>query len=179
MRFDQAKKTTHKLNALTHAPRMLSSSSSTALGILWMLTNKVWQGTQQNGPCRSRNCIGESDSTMMSIEAVLNWNQPLKSPKGVYNILHFQTQKLSKPKNCGKEILRVFLDIFRPPDHNSSLKISSSYTSKFVDFCCPALYFLSISITTRLTSTISQRVHVSGIFSIEIPLGGKGYVTPR
>ena len=50
------------MNALTHAPRMLSSSSSTTLGVSWMPTNKVWQGMWQNGPCRSRNCTGESDS---------------------------------------------------------------------------------------------------------------------
>jgi len=66
---------------------------------------------------KSHQQVGEQ--AMMSIEAMLNPNQP-KRGTHKYNFLQKSTSKLKK---CGNVLRRVFLDVFSPPDHDSDVHL--------------------------------------------------------
>ena len=79
------------------------------------LTGKAakWAVCQQ----KSHWCI--SEQAMMSIDAVLNTNWPLKG----YFEYKFSDQKIVQTQKSWKHFENVFLDVFSPPDHNSGVHL--------------------------------------------------------
>ncbi len=109
------------MNALTNALRMLSSGSSTTLGVSWMPTNRIG----------GRMGHMEAEVALESWTVCNNVNRSssqLKSasekPKRGIQYIKLLGQKLSKLKNRGKEFLRVFLDVFRPSENNSKIYLA-------------------------------------------------------
>src|SRR6266853_3258664 len=112
------------VNALTCALRMLSGSSSLLLVFHRCLLTRFDRAHGRIGHMEAEIAL-ESQTACNDVDrSSSQLNQPPKSPKGVYNILNFSGQKLSKPKTHRKEFLRVFLDIFRPPNHNSEVYLA-------------------------------------------------------